>query len=148
MQGSELHRRPLGRKAVGKILLAATLVAGGLHGSVFPAESVHPLQGLFCNAENQIDEALAYMSRNLAPRTAVELTNKDGVVCTWVDLLQYMVTDAVVIGEIPGSVPLIKYQAVLVGVIVGGEIRPVDPAVRVFFATPARLEGASRESRA
>jgi hypothetical protein len=110
-------------------------------------DRTHSLQGLFCNAAEQIDEALTHMRRGLSPRAAVELTNRDAVVCTFVDLLHYVVDRPVVIKEIRGSLPLFKYQGTLVAVVVGGAKRLVTPPVQIFFAIPERLAGAPLEGR-
>lgn len=115
---------------------------------VSAGDRTHRLQGLFCNTEAQIDETLARMHRGLPPRVAVELTNDDAVVCTFVDLLHYVVDRPVVIKELRGAFPLFKYQGQLVGVVVGGVVRPVTPAVPVFFVTPERLADARLEGRA
>lgn len=106
------------------------------------------LQGLFCNAAEQIDETVMHMRNGLSPRAAVEIVNRDAVVCTFVDLLHYVVDRPVVIKEIRGSFPLFKYEATLVAVVVGGAVRPVTPPVRIFFALPEKLGNAPLEGRA
>jgi len=108
----------------------------------------HSLQGLFCNAAEQIDETLTHMRRGMSPRSAVAFTNRDGVVCTFVDLLHYVVDQPVVINEIRGSFPLFKYQGTLVAAIVGNAYRPLSPPVQIFFAIPERLESAPIAGRA
>ena len=129
------------------LLLAATL-GSALPGSTAADEQTYRLRGLFCNTEEQIDEALGHMSRNVAPRAAAELTNDDEVVCTYVDLLHYIVERPQIIGQIPAEVPLVKYEGELVGVIVGGRLRPVSPPARVFFIARRRLPNAVIERRA
>jgi hypothetical protein len=119
------------------------------HGSKVLAEApTHALQGLFCNAAEQIDDALSHMRGGLSPQAAVQLINDDEVVCTFVDALRYVVDRPVIIQEIRGSFPLFKYEATLVGVIVGGVARPVMPPVHIFFAIPERLDDAPLEGRA
>jgi hypothetical protein len=98
------------------------------------------LQGLFCNAEDQLDRALARMSHGLDPRLAAELENREAVVCTWVDRLHYLVRHPVKVGAV-------KYEASLTGVVVGGAVRPVSPPVRMFFATPEPIAAAAVERR-
>ncbi|MFZ5672873.1 MAG: hypothetical protein ACOZAM_07905 [Pseudomonadota bacterium] len=111
-------------------------------------DRTHALQGLFCNTAEQIDEALTHMRRGLSPRSAVELANRDAVVCTFVDVLHYVVDRPVVIKEIRGSPPMFKYQGALVAVVAGGTKRPVIPPVQIFFAIPERLHNAPLEGRA
>lgn len=111
-------------------------------------DRTHSLQGLFCNAPEQVDEALTHMRRGLSPRTAVELTNRDTVVCTFADLLHYVVDHPVLIKEIRGSLPIFKYRGTLVAVVVGSARRPVTPSVDIFFAIPERLADAPLERRA
>jgi hypothetical protein len=106
------------------------------------------LQGLFCNSAAQIDETVTHMRKGLSPRASVELVNREAVVCTFVDLLRYVVDRPVVIKEIPGSFPLFKYEGTLVAVVVGDAVRPVTPPVRIFFAIPERLSDAPLEGRA
>jgi hypothetical protein len=113
-----------------------------------PEISTHALQGLFCNSAEQIDDTVAHIRKGISPRAAVELVNHDAVVCTFVDLLRYIVDRPVVINEMPGSFPLFKHEGTLVGVVVGGAVRPVTPPVRVFFAIPERLADAPFEGRA
>jgi hypothetical protein len=130
--------------------LAVTIAALAFaHGSKVLAEApTHALQGLFCNAAEQIDDALSHMRGGLSPQAAVQLINDDEVVCTFVDALRYVVDRPVIIQEIRGSFPLFKYEATLVGVIVGGVVRPVTPPIRIFFAIPERLDDAPLEGRA
>jgi len=106
------------------------------------------LQGLFCNASEQIDDALSYMREGLSPREAAGLVNHDEIVCTYVDMLHYIVDRPVIIQEVRGTFPLFKYQGTLVAVIVGNAVRPVAPPVRIFFAIPERVEDATLEGRA
>lgn len=106
------------------------------------------LQGLFCNASEQIDDTFSHMRRGLSPRDAVSFVNSDDVVCTFVDALHYVVDRPVVIHEIRGSLPMFKYEGRLVAVIVGNAVRPVVPPVRIYFAIPERLDLAPIEGRA
>lgn len=124
-----------------KLFLSALIVAAfGAHAQ---AKQGHVLHGLFCNTEAQIDESLAHLSLNLAPQAAVELTNTKEIACVLADKVQYMVIRPFIIGGINRGIPLTKYQATLVGVLVGENIRPVEPPVPIYFVTPERLEGAT-----
>ena len=114
----------------------------------FARTSDHALQGLFCNSAEQIDETVTHMRKGLSPRAAVELVNREAVVCTFVDLLRYVVDRPVVIRQIPGSFPLFKYEGTLIAVVVGGAVRPVTPPVHIFFAIPERLADAPLEGHA
>lgn len=128
--------------------VVATLLGFVAPGQGLAEDRTHSLQGLFCNAAEQIDEALTYMRKGISPRGAVELTNRDAVVCTFVDLLHYVVDRPVVIKEIRGSFSMFKYQGRLIAVVVGGAKRPVIPPVQIFFAVPERLGDAPLEGRA
>ena len=119
-------------------LVALIAVAFGANAQ---AKQGHVLHGLFCNTEAQIDESLAHMSLNLTPKEAVELTNEKMIVCVLADKVQYMIIRPFIIGEINRGTALIKYQATLVGVLVGENIRPVEPPVQIFFVTTERLTG-------
>jgi hypothetical protein len=141
--------------SVAAICLAACVHAFAAEGPSHPASpgtGQEPgaglaLQGLFCNSAEQVDETVAHMRQGLSPRAAVGVVNREAVVCTFVDLLRYVVDRPVVIDEIPGSFPLFKYEGTLVGVVVGGAVRPVTPPVRIFFAIPERLADAPMEGR-
>lgn len=129
------------------------LAADGLSHPASPEIRPQPgaglaLRGLFCNSAEQIDEAVAHMRKGLAPRVAVELVNREAVVCTFVDSLRYVVDRPVAIKKIPGSFPLFKYEGTLVAVIVGGAVRPVTPPVLIYFAIPERLDDVPLEERA
>jgi hypothetical protein len=137
-------RRSLSSWTVAALLgLAAFAPCEGL-----AEDRTHALQGLFCKTAEQIDEALIHMRKGVSPRAAVQLTNRDAVVCTFVDLLHYVVERPVVIKEIPGSLPLFKYQGTLTAVVAGSARRPVTPPVHIFFALPERLSGAPFEGGA
>jgi len=130
----------------GTLSIAACLALAT--GSPTDAEdSSFPLQGLFCNTQQQIDETLAYVDRGLSPKTAVELSNEHEVVCNYVDLLYYVVSHPIKVGAHYGRLSVVKYEAVLTGVIVGGLLRPVSPSAQIFFVTPEPLPEISLEQR-
>jgi hypothetical protein len=105
------------------------------------------LQGLFCNTQQQIDDALTHIDHGLSPRAAAHVMNKDQIICTYVDRLQYVVTHPIRIGAHRGRLSLVKYEADLTGVIVGDQLRPIVPTLRIFFITPEPLAEASLEER-
>ncbi len=125
-----------------KKLFFIALIAVAL-GANAQAKQGHILHGLFCNTEAQIDETLAHMALNLTPQAAVELTNEKIIACVLADKVQYMIIRPFIIGEINRGISFIKYQATLVGVLVGERIRPVEPPVQIFFVTSERLIGAA-----
>ena len=122
-----------------KLFLAALIAVA--FGANAHAKQGHVLHGLFCNTEVQIDEVLAHMSLNLTPQAAVELMNEKMVVCVLADKVQYMIIRPFIIGEINRGISLIKYQATLIGVLVGENVRSVEPPVQIFFVTTERLMG-------
>ena len=138
------------RRWISSCLVAASIAALTFaHGGKVLAEGpTHALQGLFCNAAEQIDDALSHMRGGLSPQAAVRLINGDEVVCTFVDSLRYVIDRPVIIQEIRGTFPLFKYEGTLVSVIVGDVVRPVTPPVPIFFAIPERLDDAPLERRA
>ena len=75
------------------------------------AEPELRLQGLFCNAEDQLDRVLALMGRGLDPQRATAAENRDAVVCTYVDRLRFVLRDPVRLGEDRRFVPTVKYEA-------------------------------------
>ena len=141
---------PAARRWISSCVVVASIAALTFaHGGKVMAETpTRALQGLFCNATEQIDDALSHMRGGLSPQAAVGLINGDEVVCTFVDSLRYVIDRPVIIQEIRGTFPLFKYEGTLVGVIVGGAVRPVTPPVHIFFAIPERLDDAPLEGRA
>jgi hypothetical protein len=123
-----------------KLFFAALIAAAS--GANAQAEPRHILHGLFCNTEAQIDQSLAHLSLNLAPQSVVELMNEEKVACVLADKVQYMVIRPIIIGGKNRSSSLLKYQATLIGVLVGKNIRRVEPPVQIFFVTTERLIGA------
>lgn len=140
---------PAARRWISSCLVVASIAALTFAGGKVLAKApTHALQGLFCNAAEQIDDALSHMRGGLSPLAAVRLINRDEVACTFVDSLHYVVDRPVIIQEIRGTFPLFKYEGSLVAVIVGGVVRPVTPPVHIFFAIPERLDDAPLEGRA
>jgi hypothetical protein len=74
--------------SVATVATVAAALAGG--GSALADEALR-LQGLFCNSEAQIDQALADIAAGLSPRRAADLANRDAVVCTYVDRIEYLI---------------------------------------------------------
>jgi hypothetical protein len=66
------------RRYLSGATVAAALAAGG---SAL-ADEAQRLQGLFCNTEAQIDQALADIAAGVSPRRAADLANRGAVVCT------------------------------------------------------------------
>jgi hypothetical protein len=141
---------PAARRWIPSCLVVASIaaLASAYGGKVLAEAPTHELQGLFCNAAEQIDDALSHMRGGLSPQAAVRLINRDEVACTFVDALRYVVDRPVIIQEIRGTFPLFKYEGTLVAVIVGGVVRPVTLPVHIFFAIPERLDDAPLERRA
>lgn len=124
-----------------KVLFSAALIASAL-ASGAKADSTYVIHGLYCRTEAQVDEAIAYMHRDIPPRDAVELINRTSVVCVLADRIWYMLDHPLVIGQTRHrGASLIKYEASLVGVLVGHNRRPVEPPLRIFFVLPERLQG-------
>jgi hypothetical protein len=133
------------RETVRKTLALAACLALTLHSAALAQDQPLRLQGLFCNTEEQIDGALGFMSQGQTPRAAAALSNKDDVVCTYVDELRYVVEHPVEIWQNRSAVAAAKYKAALTGVIVDGRLRPISPPVEIFFAVPERLADAAIE---
>jgi hypothetical protein len=130
--------RPLPASA---LALAASLACGPSAPAHADEPALH-LQGLFCNAEAQVEAALANIARGWSPAAAAERLNRDAVVCTYVDRLHFVVADPVIVGAVPQV-----YRGTLVAVVVGARSRPVSPPVEIFFVTPQRVRSATLERR-
>ena len=133
--------------AAGPRFLLATLLALGPTTDALAGDGPLRLQGLFCNAEKELDGALASLGRVRSFPAAAELANVDEVVCTYVDALHYLVATPVKIAEGGNGLLLPRYRGWLVGVVAGERVRPVDPAVEVYFVTPDTPTGAVVERR-
>jgi hypothetical protein len=129
----------LALSAAALLVCAATTTAA--------AEPELRLQGLFCNAEDQLDRVLGLMGRGLDPQRATAAENRDAVVCTYVDRLRFVLRDPVRLAEDHHFVPTVKYEATLIGVVVGDALRPVSPPVRLFFVTPQPIAATLVEQR-
>jgi hypothetical protein len=129
------------RKFISVATFAAALAAGG---SAVAGEAQR-LQGLFCNTEAQIDQALADIAAGVPPPRAADRANRDAVVCTYVDRIAYLIARPAALGD--PALPLVKYRGALVGVMVGGALRPVTPEVELYFLTPHKVAGAASERR-
>lgn len=130
------------------VMASIAVLASAYGGKVLAKAPTRALQGLFCNAAEQIDDALSHMRGGLSPQAAVRLINSDEVACTFVDSLRYVVDRPVIFQEVRGAFQLFKYEGTLVAVIVGSVVRPVTPPVHIFFAIPERLDDAPLEERA
>ena len=77
------------------------------------ADEAQRLQGLFCNTEAQIDRALADIAAGVSPRRAADLANRDAVVCTYVDRIEYLIARPVALGDAGTTRPYEHHVAYL-----------------------------------
>ena len=124
------------------VLLSSAATLAVCQGAALAQPDQHHLRGLFCNTEAQIDATLALARQSFSVEAAVKLINTHGIVCNFADKIEYVVVDPIHLGRVPGAVPIHKYQATLIAVVVGGNLRPVDPPVTIFFAGPIEITGA------
>lgn len=111
------------------------------------AGQTHIINGLFCNTRAEVEETLALVGRKLTISAAVAIANRDRIACVHATQIRYMVTAPIIIGRNRQSgAPLDLYQATLVGVLVGGEPRPIEPAMPIYFVTTDRLPDADIQS--
>jgi hypothetical protein len=129
------------RRYVSLVYLAATLAVGS---SALAGEARY-LQGLFCNAEAQIDQVLTDIAAGIPLRRAAAIANRDAVVCTYVDSIKYLIANPVALSD--AALSLVKYRGALVGVLVGGSLRPVTPEAELYFLTPRIIVDAGIERR-
>jgi hypothetical protein len=106
------------------------------------ADSLHLLNGIFCNAEENMNVSLSLMQQGVSPRLASELANQGAVNCVFADKIRYVITRPIRLGEAANGYDLIRYEGTAIGVAVGKNIRPFEPPVRVYFLTLERLEDA------
>ncbi len=92
------------------------------------------LRGLFCNTKAQVEETLANIGQTRTLALAVALVNNPEIVCTFATEIQFMVQHPVVVDKrLHFGQQLTLYQALLVGVLIGDNPRPVSPPMVTFF---------------
>ncbi len=123
------------------LAIATGLLAGLPTGSA-QAEQTRALHGLFCNTEAQARDVLEHFGSNMTLQAAAVIVNEGAVNCVVADRIQYVVSQPLIIATISqNGFALTIYEANLVGVLVGGNTRPVAPPVRTFFVLDRRLGG-------
>ena len=106
------------------------------------------LRGLFCNTEKQIDDTVKLLRLDVTLEAAVAVANNAKVECVLAKDIEFAVLDPVAIGEIGYlGLQFTKYEGSLVGVMVGVNLRPVEPPVRTFFVGVELLISAAKQSR-
>jgi hypothetical protein len=129
--------------AVLTVLLALAPVAE------LSADEAHLVSGLHCKTEAQVDAAIAYIHQGTPPLLAAESLNHDEVACVFADRIAYLIEHPVMLGRSDHrGTSLIKYQGILVGVLVGTNPRPVEPPMHLFFVVPEPLPGVAEASGA
>ncbi len=98
------------------------------------AHSGEVVQGLFCNEISQIHEVFTLLNAKIPPMFAVAKVNKNQADCVYADKISYMIAHPAAAGKVSLlELRLTIYQAMLVGVLVGVNPRPVQPPVNIFF---------------
>ena len=106
------------------------------------AEQTRALHGLFCNTEAQARDVLEHYGSNMSLHAAVAKINEEAVNCVVADRIRYIVSQPLIIDTITqNGFKLIIYEASLVGILVGGNTRPIAPPIRTFFVLDKRLGG-------
>jgi hypothetical protein len=104
------------------------------------AGTSHIAQGLFCNTHEQIAGAFRSLSEGLSMTQSIAAANEEKVVCVWADRIGYMITAPAPAQSIMhDGAWLSVYEAWLVGVLVGGNPRPVEPSVQIYFVPSEKL---------
>jgi hypothetical protein len=127
--------------ALAAILLPLATAAEASDGQV--------LRGLFCNTRAQLEATLRIAGGSNELATAVAMTNRDQVVCTFAHSIAFMVINPVAIGTgaVNGNRQTL-YEATLMGVLVGSNPRPVDPPLRIFFVSMDPVSASATEKGA
>ncbi|MFN4142996.1 hypothetical protein [Aestuariivirga sp.] len=107
------------------------------------ANDRHALNGLFCNTKAQVEMVFKEAGRGIPFQGVVEMVNQDKVVCVHATKVRYVVRN---IGSVSTMVSrgsqLNIYEATLTGLIVGGNSRPIEPPLQIFFVPTERLPSA------
>ena len=119
------------------LAIASLLLAGGAQ-----TEQTRALNGLFCNTEAQARDVLEHFGPRMSLQSAVTKINVGAVNCVVADRIQYVVSQPLIIDTITqNGFTLTMYEASLVGVLIGGNNRPVAPPMRTYFVLDKRLGG-------
>ena len=119
--------------------------------STIPAEAKpdQAIRGVFCNSRPQLEETLDHMRLSNSMALAVSLTNRYAIACVYAYSNRYVVTHPVIIGRaVVNGHALTLYEATLVKVLVGGNLRPIDPPLQTFFVPMDRISQAEVENGA
>lgn len=117
--------------------IAALLLTDGAQ-----AEETRALHGLFCNTEAQARDVLEHFGFNISLSAAVAIINEGAVNCVVADSIQYVVSQPLIIDTIiQNGFTLTMYEASLVGILIGGNTRPIASPLRTFFVLDKRLGG-------
>jgi hypothetical protein len=126
------------------LAIATCLLTGGAE-----AEQTRALHGLFCNTEAQARDVLEHYGSNMSLHAAVAITNEAAVNCVVADSIQYVVSQPQIIDTITqNGFTLTMYEANLVGILIGGNTRPIAPPLRTYFVLDKRLGGVATVSGA
>ena len=121
---------------------SALAIATCLLTSGAQAEQTRALHGLFCNTEAQVRDVLEHYSSNMSLHAAIASINEGAVNCVVADSIQYVISQPLIIDTVAqNGFTLTMYEASLVGILIGGNTRPVAPPVRTFFVLDKRLGG-------
>ncbi len=122
------------------IVFSVQLLIGMAH-----AEQRFVLNGVFCNTEKQIEDTIVAVGDNVSLEMAIEQQNRDAVNCVYADKIKYVVIDPAALGKLAHNGTIfMKYEATLVGALVGGKPRPIAPPVRTFFFWMGVLTGSAK----
>jgi hypothetical protein len=124
-------------KHLSALAIAILLLAGGAQ-----AEQTRTLHGLFCNTEAQARDVLQHFGSRMSLQGAVAKINEGAVNCVVADRIQYVVSQPLIIDTITqNGFKLTIYEASLVGILIGGNTRPIAPPLRTYFVLDKRLGG-------
>jgi hypothetical protein len=119
------------------LAIATVLLAGGAQ-----AERTWVLHGLFCNTEAQARGVMGHFGSGISLQGAVAEVNEGAVNCVVADRVKYVVSQPLVIDTLSqNGFKLTLYQARLVGIQIGGNIRPILPPMPTYFVLGTRLDG-------
>ncbi len=119
------------------LAIATLLLAGSAE-----AEQTQALHGLFCNTEAQARDVLQHFGSSMSLQGAVAKINEGAVNCVVADRIQYVVSQPLIIDIITqNSFKLTIYEARVVGILIGGNTRPIAPPLHMFFVLDKRLGG-------
>jgi len=125
-----------------QILVFLGIVAVVMAAVAHAKDKEYVLRGVFCNQEQDIIDVYADLRGGLSVEDSMVVRNKDKVTCVYATSIKYVVTQPAIIGQVGAfGMKFERFRGTLVGIVIAGETKYVDPLTIYFARLPGDLEG-------